>query len=356
MPQRLIELTISYNGKYFYGFYSIYGVRTVQGELEKALERILGEKITIQAEPGLVAGMNVKCMLVYFFTHSGTALEKIMEGLNHHIAEGLVIGSIQELNPECKIHKQKTVKEYEYYLFRSPIPTVPQNYNAYPVPENLNIDAMQEALALLIGENDFSSFTTQKYEDPYRTILAAFISQFESQIMIHISATDFLMNMVQMLVGELIRIGLEEIEPCEIKTRLAARKPDPKAPEMPSWALFLARVTPIMYFEDIIHNYNDDYEYYIIQKRLKTDGNVFIIILRCADELFEQLLSHIVRTAYIDANRVYAIDVVSGRIRSKERIGSFVPRIAMGVNFAEIVSEFELRGTWYLMKRDGRQA
>lgn len=348
MNKRKIKMTISFCGENFFGFTAKYGVRTVESELNKALSSVLGERIAISAERGLVHGCSAKEYPVVFETVSDIPVGDIVQQSNLRLGDDLVICGGEEIEPSYVLSKNKFIKEYEYHLINSEMPIARQGLYGHYVQGELDVEMMQAAADYLIGENDFSCFSTREYQDPFRTIFNLTIEHLGDQIIIRISGTGFLMNMVQMIVGELIRVGKGEMLPHEIQDRISLRKPDPDAPEMPASAMILTRLTPVTYYEDVIHNNNMFADYYIVQRNLKVDGNVYVVIMRCEDEVLEKLLHHVVKLAYMDqAKQVYVIDNEKNRIRAGAQIGGYTAAIAKGIDFSEVLVEFELMGTWY---------
>lgn len=352
MVRRKLELFVSYNGRNFFGFYHVYGMRTVQSELERVLCCILGEKADIKAIQGIVPGCSVRIMPVYFETSSMIQAEEIKERCNLMLEQDIRICFVREADHGYPVLTRKTIKEYEYHLMNYPLPAAIQGMCGCLVQKRLDMAAMQEAAYLLIGENDFTSFTTGEYEDPYRTIFSAEVEKNGSNIVVRMSGTGFLMNMVQMLTGELVRIGKGELTPDDLIRRFAMRCPDPDAPEMPAAGLILTRVTPVSRVEDLIHNFNDFADYYIIQSELKRHGRIFVLMMRCADEAFERLVKHILRLSYMDgAREVFLMDVRGDRLCEGETIGLYQPKEACGIAGPDELLEFGISGRWYLMER-----
>ena len=352
MGQRRIEMHISYNGRNFYGLYRIYGLKTVQGELEKVLSGILQEKIRVTVIEGIEPGFSVRIMPVLFDTSCTMDEKSLVRECNYRLEKELRVCSARETKAGYSLPMENMNREYEYRFVSSIYPVIGQEPGIYLEQTELDINAMQEAADLLIGENDFSSFTTGTYEDPYRTIYNIRIEPYDGWVAVRVSGNGFLANMMQMLTGELIRVGRGELEPADIRTRITARTPDPDAPEMPADGLILTRICPAAQYEDVIHNNNESADYYIVRRSLKTDGTVYIVIMRCDNQVFRCLVQHAVRFAFMDgARQVMVIDVQGDRIRAGEKIGSYVPRIAQAVTVSDDLLEFRLYGTWYMMTK-----
>lgn len=352
MQLRKLELYISFNGKEFYDFYEKYGQRTVQATLEQTLSSILEEPIHLELLKGLIPGCSVRMLPVLFETTNPMDEVEITAQCNLILDEDIRVCYGKEVPLTYRLVNEKMLRDYEYRFLNTQYPMISHERGMQTIYEELDLESMQMAAELLVGENDFSSFTTGTYRDPFRTIYHAKFKKQGEVVTFSISGNGFLENMVQMLVGELIRIGKGELKPEDILSRIRMKTPDCCAPEMSVRGLTLSRVTSCTFCEDIIHNNNDFADYYIIRSTMKKDGNVYIIIMRCEDDIFPIIVEHAVRVAYMDgAKKVLAIDGESERIRSGETIGIYKPRVLRGVNVVEELMEFRLYGTWYQMEK-----
>lgn len=352
MESRNVESYISYSGKEFWSFYPAYGMRTVQKELEDTLSEVCGEKIEIKTMYGIMPGSSVKAMPIYYSTSSGLSPDEITKECNLRFSKDIRISYTRDAVYENGRPPKKLIKEYEYCFINSTVPVVLPDQCGCQITRRLDLDAMREAAYLVIGEYDFSSFTTEPVRDPYRTIYAIDIDRKGSMIIVHISGTGFLKNMIQMLIGELVRIGLGEMRPEEILDRIALGTPDEKAPEMPVRGLVLNRAYPPARYEDIIHNCSDFADYYVVQKEAKNTGCVYVIIMHCQDEQFARLVNHIVHQAYLDqVEHVYILDKKKGRLNELLRLEEYQPEYCAEIPWSDALLEFDVSGDWFLMKR-----
>lgn len=350
---RKIELYISYSGKDFYSFDEAYGQRTVQSVLEHVLKELLGEQVRIQALETMIPGCSVRMMPVIFSAASQISGEALVKACNLHLPEDIRVAAAWELPADYEIIDDRMIRDYEYRFMNSPYPVISYGGNLQLIEGELNLEAMQIAAELLVGENDFSSFTTEAYEDPYRTIFNALVNKEDEIVSVRISGNGFLKHMVQMLVGELIRVGKEEIQPEDILMRIRMRTPDPDAPEMSVTGLTLNNICPTEYNEDIVHNNSEFADYYIMRGQQKVDGTVYVAIVHCEDDCFLTVLQHAVMTAYRGgAKTVYAIDGEAERIHSWDRVGDYRPVVMLQMSVSQECLEIPLYGTWYCMKEE----
>ena len=356
MRTRKMELHISYNGRNFYGFYASYGLRTVQAVLEEVLGSVLKEKIRITAPDGLSPGASVRVMPVLFTTAGDVDGEELVKQCNARLRSDIRVCAAREVDESYRFVRERMIEDYEYRFLNISELVARDENGLQVVHEPLNQEAMQMAAEYLIGEYDFTSFTTEVCGDPFRTIYNSAVTKQDDIVTIRFSGNGFLPDMVQMLTGELIRIGREELKPDDILERLRLREPDKEAPEMSAAGLMLRRVCPATIYEDVIHNNNDFADYYIVRSSLKKNGTAYVIVMRCEDGRFPALVEHAVRLSYLyGAKKVLAIDGESERLRAGEPCGEYTPRVVKGVNVAAEIMEFRLYGTWYEMERRGGQ-
>lgn len=351
MESRNVESYISYDGKAFWSFYPAYGMRTVQKELEDTLAEILGETIRIKTVYGIMPGSSAKAMPIYYTTTSALPPDEITKACNLRLPNDIRVSYTRDAVYEQGYPPRKLIKEYEYRFINSPVPVVLPEWVGCQIRKRLDLEAMREAAYLLIGEYDFSSFTTEPVRDPYRTIYHIDIERSGNMITVCLSGTGFLKHMIQMLVGELIRIGLGELKPEEILRRIELRTPDEKAPEMPAAGLILKRAYPLVREEEIIHNCNDFADYYVVQREAKKSGCIYVIVMRCQNEPFERLIDHIVHQAYLDrVERVYILDKEKGRFHELHRLKDYQPVYIPELPWSDALLEFDISGDWFLIK------
>lgn len=350
---RKIELYISYNGKDFYGFDETYGQRTVQSVLENALRNVLGESVRVQALESIIPGCSVRMMPVIFSMESQISGEQLVERCNQNLPNDIRAAAACELPNDYKMIDNCMLRDYEYRFINSPYPVISGNGSLQMIEGKLNLEAMQIAAELLVGENDFSSFTTEPCEDPYLTIFNASVTRDDEIVSVRISGNGFLKHMVQMLTGELIRVGREEMDPNDILQRIRMRTPDEKAPEMLISGLTLNNICPTEFHESIVHNNSEFADYYIMRGQQRIDGTVYVAIVRCEEESFSSVLNHAVTMAYRGGVKtVYAIDGEAERIHSGDKVGIYRPVVMLHMNVSEECLEIPLYGTWYLMKEE----
>lgn len=241
-----ILLTIAYDGTDFFGWQKQVGYKTIQGDLEKAL-CILFKKdsISIRGASRTDAGVHALEQLVLLKEQTKIPIEKLPRVINAFIdnKELVVIKAeyvIPEFHPQYNVYK----KTYEYKIYNSLTPNpLYRNYSEYQnIP--LDIQKMQEACKYFLGEHDFKAFSSTggMSKTSIRTILDLTVQKEHDFIIINITGNGFLYNMVRIIAGTLIYIGLNKISPCDIPNIISSQDRRKAGPTSSACGLTLKKI------------------------------------------------------------------------------------------------------------------
>lgn len=140
-------------------------------------------------------------------------------------------------------HPRKTacIKQYEYRILNREFELPSQRLNSYFFRRSLDVEKMRAACAYFLGEHDFKSFCSvnTQAKTTVRTIYSLEVWQEEEVIRIQITGNGFLYNMVRIIAGTLIQIGLGAVEPEEVQGMLAAKNREASGPTAPAKGLTL---------------------------------------------------------------------------------------------------------------------
>ena len=216
---RNLRLDICYDGTRYRGWQRLSGVdNTIQGKLETALSRILGEPIEISGSGRTDAGVHARGQVANFHCESTMPGSKILEELRRYLPEDIGIYSCKDCSPRFHARLNAKEKTYCYRIWNSEMPCVFDRRYVTVMPEALDISVMEQAAALLIGEHDFSAFCgNPKFKKTtVRYIRAIDIRRQGAEIRISFTGNGFLHNMVRILVGTLVEVGRGERNPQSI--------------------------------------------------------------------------------------------------------------------------------------------
>ncbi len=252
---RTWKLTLAYDGGPYAGWQLQPGLETVQGRLAAAIERITGERVLPQGSGRTDAGVHALGQVASFRLCAGIAPGSFMRALNHRLPASIrVLGAELAENKFHARHSSRS-KVYEYRIWRGtlcPPWTAPYVY-AWPWP--LNLEAMREAAAAVLGVHDFRSFAAREPDmttragsvaeeaNCVRTLLSSEWEERPPELLCYrVRGTGFLHHMVRNLVGTFLDVGRGQMEPGAIALILATRNRAAAGATAPARGLFLDSV------------------------------------------------------------------------------------------------------------------
>ncbi|MFC4601499.1 tRNA pseudouridine(38-40) synthase TruA [Cohnella hongkongensis] len=249
---RNIALIVSYDGTEYHGFQSQPGGNTVQDKLEEAIFKLSGERVRILGSGRTDAGVHARCQVANFTTSSGIPIERWAIALNTRLPDDIVVQSAYAVPDDFHARHHALSKTYRYTINCNRVPDLFRKRYEFHHPTPLDVEAMRAGLALLVGEHDFSAFTSPLSTKPshVRTILGARLEvddRFEAEslyanpiynrqwdekqypgkqrgiIHLYVTGTGFLYNMVRIIAGTLIQVGEGKRTPEDVAAILASR-------------------------------------------------------------------------------------------------------------------------------------
>ena len=208
---RNIRLDICYDGTRYKGWQRLSGVEnTIQGKLEQTLSRILNENVELSGSGRTDAGAHAKGQAANFHTESDMPCEDILSSLRRYLPEDIGIYSCKEAAERFHARLNAKTKTYAYRIWNSDAPCVFDRRFVYAFSDALYLEKMQQAAKLFLGEHDFSAFNANKKmkKSTVRRIDSLEIFREGEEIRIIVTGDGFLYNMVRIIVGTLIEVGL----------------------------------------------------------------------------------------------------------------------------------------------------
>lgn len=209
---RRLLLLCEYDGTLFAGLQRQgRGLRTVQGELERALPGI-GALPKAVAAGRTDAGVHALAMPFHFDLPGKIPTERIPQALNRLLPEDLKVVAAQEVAPDFHARRDALWRAYLYRILVRPHPSPLLRHRAHWVRGPLELAAMEEALPLLLGEHNFLGFAKEEVRQGVRTLLKARLEAVEGEVGLEVrfyfQGTSFLRGQVRGMVGTLLEIGL----------------------------------------------------------------------------------------------------------------------------------------------------
>lgn len=241
---RNIGLKVSYDGSGFNGFQSQPYGRTVQGEIEKAIHHLTGENIVIIGSGRTDAGVHAMGQVFNFHTASTIPTERWAIALNTRLPKDIVILDAWDVAIEFHSRRSAKRKTYRYSIDTNKFPDVFSRSYRFHHPSKLNVAAMEEGLAYLVGTHDFTSYTSIHSTKPHhiRTIYEAYFLRDGGALHMYITGNGFLYNMVRVIMGTLLWVGQGKLKPADMKRILEGKSRSLAGPTAMAHGLMLVDV------------------------------------------------------------------------------------------------------------------
>lgn len=207
------KLTFCYDGTRYRGWQNQNNVtNTIQHKMEMVLSDILHEPTSLQASGRTDAGVHAHMQVANFHSSQDLETDKILSQLRHQLPQDIGALILEKAPDDFHARLNCTGKTYRYFLWNSEDPCVFQRRYRTVLTEPLDLVSMQNAATLFLGAHDFSAFTSSrnKKHSSVRTIRDITIRKEGPEIIMEYSADGFLYNMVRILTGSLIEVGLGE--------------------------------------------------------------------------------------------------------------------------------------------------
>ena len=235
-----VKLVVAYDGTNYCGWQVQPNGITVEEVLNRALSELLGEEITVTGASRTDAGVHSLGNVAVFETNTRMPAEKISYALNQRLPEDIAVQDSAEVPEDFHPRFSRSRKTYEYRILnrRFPMPTLRKDTYFYHQP--LDVEKMREAAAFLVGEYDFTSFSSVHAQTNtfVRTIYALTVERGEDDVIrIRVTGNGFLYNMVRIIAGTLIQVGAGRIAPEEMPVILEARNREWAGPTAPAHGL-----------------------------------------------------------------------------------------------------------------------
>ncbi len=220
-----IKIVIEYDGGGFRGWQTQPKLRTVQGEITRALSIMAGHEVRIEGSGRTDAGVHAFGQVASFNWTGKIPVEKLRYVLNSRLPEDIYIKALEPVEEDFHARFHALGKSYTYKLFKSDRPKPLRRRYAYRVPESIQVDKMIEGAQHLIGTHNFKSFMASgsHITDTVRTIYKVEIKEVHDEIHLVFYGNGFLYNMVRILAGMLVDIGTGKKLPNDVAKIIAAQ-------------------------------------------------------------------------------------------------------------------------------------
>lgn len=242
---RNIKLTIEYDGKNFAGWQNQPNKTSIQGEIEKAIKEITGEDVDLIASGRTDAGVHALGQTANFHTESNLPIDRFTYALNSKLPKSIVIKKAEEVEDRFHSRYNCKGKTYRYIINNNEFPSALDRYREFHVPYKLDKDKMKNVLEKFKGEHDFKGFKSSggsPKKTTVRTITKAEMKEIDDRIIIELTGDGFLYNMVRIICGTIVDVGLGKIKEDEIEDIINSGDRTRAGKTLPPHGLYLVKV------------------------------------------------------------------------------------------------------------------
>lgn len=239
-----VKLVIAYDGTDYVGWQVQKNGISIQQRVNEAVSDLFGEPIEVVGASRTDAGVHAEGNVAAFDVVTRMPAEKIAYALNQRLPDDIVIQSSEEVDEEFHPRYDALEKTYEYHILNRKQPQPLKRRNCYFYYHHLDVDAMRASCAPLIGEHDFTSFASIHAQTKtfVRTIYSLGVRREEDEVIIRVTGSGFLYNMVRIISGTLIQVGAGLKEPSDVARILSARDRSQAGPTAPAKGLVLVEI------------------------------------------------------------------------------------------------------------------
>ena len=256
IPAARYFMEVAFDGTDYNGWQWQPDAVTVQEVIEKTLTQLYaGTKIAIIGSSRTDSGVHANAFAVSFSVPARPAITpfKLHGALNNMLPDAIRIRSLKPVEPDFHARFDAKGKAYTYIINHGQKSPFNNRYALFSY-QRLNVQAIREAAALLVGTHDFSSFAVnnRQYKTTVRTIFRIEIQEFGDLICITFVGNGFLYKMIRCIIGTLLAVGIGKSSPTEVGAILAAKERDAAHNTALPHGLFLMKV---FYDESAMENF-----------------------------------------------------------------------------------------------------
>ena len=240
-----IKLTVAYDGTHYNGWQVQPNGVTIEGMLNKAIAELTNETVAVIGASRTDSGVHALGNVAVFDTNTRIPPEKLCYALNQRLPADIVVQHSCEVPLHFHPRRCESRKTYVYKILNRAFTLPLSRYDCYFTYRKLDVEKMRQAAAYLVGTHDFKSFCSvhSQAETTVRTIYHLAVEKEQDVITIEVTGSGFLYNMVRILAGTLLQVGMGERSPQQMQEILKAKDRSAAGATAPAHGLTMIGIT-----------------------------------------------------------------------------------------------------------------
>lgn len=242
---RTIKLTLEYDGTELSGWQRQENGLSVQQHVEDTLAGMVRTRVHVQGASRTDAGVHALGQVAHFHTDSTIPVHGFRRGLNSLLPPAIAVVACEEARPGFHARFDARGKHYRYSVLSRPERSPLLRHRAWHRRAPLDLDAMRQAAAHMLGEKDFAAFRAAgcTANTTTRRVTSVTITEAEPALVhIDVHGNAFLRNMVRIMAGTLVAVGEGRLSPDDVTTIIDSRDRTRAGSTAPAHGLTLVRV------------------------------------------------------------------------------------------------------------------
>jgi tRNA pseudouridine38-40 synthase len=234
---------MEYDGTRYHGSQYQSNAVSIQGETESALQKLTGEEIRVSMASRTDAGVHAKGQVVSFKSKTSFPPKTWVEAMNHYLPKDISIRAAYEVDGGFDVRRHALCREYRYHIMNRRTPSPLWRHFSESVPQPLDVEAMNAACSVLVGERDFAPFAPATYtRSTRRQAFSAEVGRTGDVVTFDIRASSFLPHQVRNTVGGLVKVGLHKMTAETFREMASSGKAGTIGPTAPARGLCLMNI------------------------------------------------------------------------------------------------------------------